>query len=87
MIQSANDYPLIIMNTSSTTAPASGVNVLPLPPAITPAIGIAGGILILTGLGYGLIGIKHRLWVETLCFASTQTDFRAVYTYSSAALT
>jgi hypothetical protein len=33
---------------------------LPLQPTITPAFGIAGAILILTGVAYTLVGIKHR---------------------------
>lgn len=34
---------------------------LPIQPRITPALGIAGVVLMLTGAGYGLIGVKHRL--------------------------
>ncbi|ETN40514.1 uncharacterized protein HMPREF1541_04791 [Cyphellophora europaea CBS 101466] len=34
---------------------------LPIQPRITPAFGIAGVILILSGVGYSLIGVKHRL--------------------------
>ena len=37
---------------------------LPLPPKITPAIAVAGVILILFGFTYTLIGIKNR-WVQT----------------------
>lgn len=33
---------------------------LPLPPKLTPAIGIAGALLIITGLVYGIIGIRHK---------------------------
>ncbi|KAI9687561.1 MAG: hypothetical protein M1822_002171 [Bathelium mastoideum] len=33
---------------------------LPLPPIITPAVGITGAVLLVTGIVYCLIGIKHR---------------------------
>ncbi|RMD40437.1 hypothetical protein DV735_g4691, partial [Chaetothyriales sp. CBS 134920] len=38
---------------------------LPLKPRITPALGIAGVILILTGIIHALIGVKNQ-WVHTL---------------------
>lgn len=37
---------------------------LPIKPEITPGWGVAGVILILTGVGYTLIGIKNR-WIQT----------------------
>ncbi|KAK3710562.1 hypothetical protein LTR37_010189 [Vermiconidia calcicola] len=33
---------------------------LPIQPSITPALGIAGAILIISGLSYTIIGIKHQ---------------------------
>ena len=52
----------------SATAGAGSKNVtktsqsdeLPIDPIITPAIGIAGAILLCTGLAYTIIGIKHK---------------------------
>lgn len=37
---------------------------LPINPQITPAWGVAGTIMLLTGLAYALIGIKNR-WIHT----------------------
>ncbi|KAI9714865.1 MAG: hypothetical protein M1820_000154 [Bogoriella megaspora] len=48
---------------TSTPTPTSTPNVLPLPPLITPAVGIAGAVLLLSGLAYCLIGIKHK-WLH-----------------------
>ena len=44
------------VQTSQVEQPVS----LPLPPRLTPAFGIAGVILIVTGIAYSLIGVKHR---------------------------
>lgn len=33
---------------------------LPLEPIITPAVGLAGAILLITGVAYTIIGIKHK---------------------------
>ncbi|KAL9078083.1 MAG: hypothetical protein Q9157_002994 [Trypethelium eluteriae] len=41
-------------------ATAVATNSLPLPPVLTPAIGITGAVLMLTGIVYCLIGIKHK---------------------------
>ncbi|KPI41607.1 uncharacterized protein AB675_9410 [Cyphellophora attinorum] len=48
------------INLQPSTTDQSEPIALPLQPAITPAFGIAGAILILTGVAYTLIGIKHR---------------------------
>lgn len=44
----------------ATEEAASSVE-LPIEPRITPAFGVAGVVLILTGLVYTLVGVKHRL--------------------------
>jgi hypothetical protein len=46
---------------ASQTSEADQSQDLPIQPRITPAFGLAGVILIVTGIGYGLIGVKHRL--------------------------
>lgn len=48
---------------ASTTAAVYSGHGLPLPPKITPAIGITGAVLMITGVIYTLIGIKN-LWVN-----------------------
>ncbi|KAI9677430.1 MAG: hypothetical protein M1817_006384 [Caeruleum heppii] len=55
-------------STSSSTSSAIPIatngpdpNILPLPPSLTPAIAIAGVLLLCTGLPYLLVGIKNRL--------------------------
>ncbi|OJD31628.1 uncharacterized protein BKCO1_4600061 [Diplodia corticola] len=47
---------------SSTAAVYSGHG-LPLPPKVTPAIGIAGAVLMITGAVYTFIGIKN-VWIN-----------------------
>ncbi|KAI8940696.1 hypothetical protein NX059_001964 [Plenodomus lindquistii] len=44
------------------TANAASENKLPLQPKLTPAMGLSGVILLLSGLVYGIIGIKNK-WV------------------------
>ncbi|USW51794.1 hypothetical protein Slin15195_G051130 [Septoria linicola] len=43
-------------------------NVLPIQPTITPALGVAGALLMIAGLALGFVGIKHR---PTQTFLST----------------
>ncbi|KAB5558399.1 hypothetical protein GE09DRAFT_112044 [Coniochaeta sp. 2T2.1] len=42
---------------------------LPLNPTLTPAYGVGGTILIITGIGYGFVGIKSR-WVHSFMAAA-----------------
>ncbi|KAI1633291.1 hypothetical protein F4809DRAFT_655229 [Biscogniauxia mediterranea] len=51
--------------TSTTIAPGE----LPLEPVLTPGWGVAGAILMLTGIVYGLIGIKNA-WLHTFFSAA-----------------
>lgn len=53
---------------NSTIAKDEKDDKLPIQPSITPAIGVVGVVLIITGIGYCLIGIKHE-WL--LVFLST----------------
>lgn len=46
---------------------------LPIKPSITPALGVAGVILIVTGIAYTLIGIKHQ-WMLTFLSAAYLTS-------------
>lgn len=43
-----------------TVADAADANALPIQPEITPALGVAGVVLILFGMCYSLIGIKNQ---------------------------
>ena len=43
-------------------------NQLPIQPVITPALGVAGALLMISGLALGFVGIKHR---PTQTFLST----------------
>ncbi|USP78545.1 uncharacterized protein yc1106_05819 [Curvularia clavata] len=43
------------------SSPSNGNSPLPIPPKLTPAMGISGVILLLTGLAYGIIGIKKKM--------------------------
>ncbi|KAM6488107.1 hypothetical protein HDV62DRAFT_376721 [Trichoderma sp. SZMC 28011] len=60
----APEAPLNSSTLFNTTIPASH---LPIQPTITPGWGVAGVILMLTGLVYTLVGIKNR-WIN--CFFS-----------------
>lgn len=76
---SSQDAPTSSTSTSSITSalngplqtssnPTSGPDkdqpdLLPLPPNITPALGVAGVFLILSGIIYTLIGIKNK-WIQ-----------------------
>lgn len=55
-------------STSQSATPVPQAEQLPIKPKITPALGVAGVILMLTGLAYTIIGIKHK-WL--LVFLST----------------
>ncbi|KAL7909570.1 hypothetical protein GGI35DRAFT_479831 [Trichoderma velutinum] len=61
----APEVPLNSSTLFNTTIPAGD---LPIQPIITPGWGVAGIILMLTGLVYTLVGIKNR-WIN--CFFST----------------
>ena len=56
----------LILPSNSTV---NGVNKLPIEPTITPALSVAGAILMLTGLFYTLIGIKTK-WLH-IFFSTT----------------
>jgi hypothetical protein len=47
--------------TSNATADPGDPEPLPITPTITPAIGVAGAILMITGLAYGLVGMKKEM--------------------------
>ncbi|KAI4929035.1 hypothetical protein J4E85_005659 [Alternaria conjuncta] len=47
---------------SSESASADPKNPLPIHPKLTPAMGVTGVLLLLSGLGYAIIGIKNK-WV------------------------
>ncbi|KAK0936163.1 hypothetical protein LTR29_012261 [Friedmanniomyces endolithicus] len=67
-----------IATTSTTFAP----NPLPITPTITPALGIAGCILIFTGAALCLIGIKHQwlyIFVSTALLASLAVTVLIIY--------
>jgi hypothetical protein len=40
------------------------VNPLPIQPKVTPAMGLAGALLLCTGLVYAVIGIKNKWYVQ-----------------------
>lgn len=62
---------------------------LPLEPIVTPAIGIAGFILLVTGLVYGVVGIKIRGYDDFTSIASQSADddLRIYIFFSTAYLT
>ncbi|UKZ88287.1 uncharacterized protein TrAFT101_004049 [Trichoderma asperellum] len=63
----ASDSPLntsALFNSTIPTPPGQ----LPIQPVITPGWGVAGAILILTGIFYTIIGLRNR-WIN--CFFST----------------
>ncbi|PTB64344.1 hypothetical protein BBK36DRAFT_1179135 [Trichoderma citrinoviride] len=64
--------PTVTASSSSENSPFFNSTIpaghLPIQPVITPGWGVAGVILILTGLVYTLVGIKNR-WIN--CFFST----------------
>ncbi|CRG87205.1 Myb-like protein X [Talaromyces islandicus] len=57
---------------NSTSDTFNGIG-LPLRPTITPAIAIAGVVLIITGIAYNLIGIKN-LWIHVFLSAAFLTS-------------
>ncbi|KAI4173582.1 MAG: hypothetical protein LQ348_006536, partial [Seirophora lacunosa] len=67
--------------TNSSTTQPSGEE-LPVPPRITPALSVAGTILILTGLSYTLVGIKTKwlhIFLSTAYLTSLATTVLIVY--------
>jgi hypothetical protein len=42
---------------------ANTADPLPIHPKLTPAMGITGVLLLLTGLGYAIVGIKNKWYV------------------------
>lgn len=48
--------------------------VLPIQPSITPGMGIAGALLIITGLAYTLIGIKHKWYAKEYTIRQHHTN-------------
>ncbi|RMZ90220.1 hypothetical protein DV736_g2544, partial [Chaetothyriales sp. CBS 134916] len=70
---SSSPLPLSSSATSAASATATTshnqANSLPLKPRITPALGIGGIVLILTGVTYALIGVKNQ-WVHTFLSAA-----------------
>lgn len=60
---SALNAPLQTSSNSTSSTDEARADVLPLPPKITPALAVAGVLLILGGFTYTLIGIKSK-WVQ-----------------------
>ncbi|KAK4949597.1 hypothetical protein LTR28_007225, partial [Elasticomyces elasticus] len=57
-------------------------NVLPIQPVMTPAIGIAGAFLLVTGIAFTLIGIKHKwmyIFLSTAFLTSLAVTVLVVY--------
>ncbi|KAK5166235.1 uncharacterized protein LTR77_008496 [Saxophila tyrrhenica] len=57
----------------NTTAAVDKADELPIQPEITPALGIAGVVLMLTGAAYAIIGIKHQ-WLNVFFSAAYLTS-------------
>lgn len=58
---------------------------LPIQPIITPAVGIAGAILLCTGLAYTIIGIKHKwllVFLSAAYLASLSITVLVIYVMS-----
>ncbi|KAF1940929.1 hypothetical protein EJ02DRAFT_405545 [Clathrospora elynae] len=49
--------------TLTNSAAGDSINLLPIQPKLTPAMGISGVLLLLTGLVYAIVGIKNK-WVH-----------------------
>ncbi|KAK4988272.1 hypothetical protein LTR66_007359 [Elasticomyces elasticus] len=67
---------------SSGSGTPSVNNVLPIQPVMTPAIGIAGAILLVTGIAFTLIGIKHKwmyIFLSTAFLTSLAVTVLVVY--------
>lgn len=47
---------------SDNVASAEGTSTLPIMPAVTPALGFAGAVLIISGIIYTLYGIRNRMY-------------------------
>jgi Domain of unknown function (DUF4203) len=62
-VTSALNAPLQTTSNSTSSTDEARADVLPLPPKITPALAVAGVLLILGGFTYTLIGIKSK-WVQ-----------------------
>jgi hypothetical protein len=57
--------PTLTTSSSASVQTTTGDPVpLPISPKLTPAIGLAGAVLMITGLAYGLIGIRNK-WLYT----------------------
>ena len=93
--QTADGGPTHVITTSHPSAtPAAGSqnatasaenNELPLTPVITPAIGITGVILLVTGLAYAIIGIKHKwllVFLSAAYLASLSITVLIIYVMS-----
>ncbi|KAH8702395.1 hypothetical protein BGW36DRAFT_116193 [Talaromyces proteolyticus] len=65
--------PTSASSPSNTSSSISNGNEMPIHPIITPAIAIAGVVLILTGMAYNLIGIKN-LWLHVFLSAAFLTS-------------
>jgi hypothetical protein len=64
VLVTASSIPTTTPPTSAPTPrPIDDVVVLPLQPTITPALSVAGALLMLSGIVYGLIGYKIR-WLQ-----------------------
>lgn len=58
-----------VSNSTTTDVEAGSPTLLPLQPRITPALAIAGVVLIVTGVLYALVGVKNK-WVQVFLSAA-----------------
>ncbi|KAK0365942.1 hypothetical protein LTR59_004573 [Friedmanniomyces endolithicus] len=71
-----------ITSANLVTSTTAGTDPLPITPTITPALGIAGCILIVTGAALCLIGIKHQwlyIFLSTALLASVAVTVLIIY--------
>ncbi|KAL1967691.1 hypothetical protein VTN77DRAFT_2948 [Rasamsonia byssochlamydoides] len=61
------------ISANATNATQVNANALPIEPEITPALGVAGVVLIILGMCYNLIGIKNQ-WLHVFLSAAFSTS-------------
>lgn len=62
-----------------------GPNELPIPPAITPALSVAGAYLVISGALYTLIGIKTKWYIPRWPFTIAPNNKSRLHIFLSAA--
>lgn len=60
-------------------------NPLPIHPKVTPAMGITGALLLITGLVYAVIGIKNKWYVSAHLHPRCKLTVERIYVFGSAA--